>query len=123
MWIMSPVRFELHEGVQGTKQTTILENSNGFELGFSDIMSALSITSQELRDLSEQFNVPRQQRIRGPEGVIYHFADEHLLCMALQTNNVTIEPDEDSGLIVLVGEHTRTTLSIPLERLGEFTSQ
>lgn len=121
--VMSPVRFERHEDIQGTKRTTTQENPEGFELGFSDVKLALGVSSEELKQLSDQFNVPRQQRIRGPEGEIYHYSDEHLLRMALQTNNVMIESDEDSGLIVLVRNDTRTTLSIPLERLGEFTSQ
>ena len=99
-----------------------LENPSGFELGFSDVKLALGVSSQELTALSDKLNVPRQQRIRGPEGVIYHFNDEHLLRMALQTNKVTIESDDESGLIVLVGENVRTTLSISLERLSEFSS-
>ena len=120
---MSPVRFERRESTQGTKQTKIKENPAGFALGFGEVRLALGLSSEELTTLSEQFNVPKQARIRGPEGVIYYYSDEHLLRMVLQTNKVTIEPDEDSGLIVLVGNDIRTTLSIPLERLGEFTSQ
>lgn len=119
---MSPLQFERRENIQSTKRTTTSENPKGFELGFSDVKLALGVSSEELRELSDQFNVPRQQRIRGPEGVTYHFTDEHLLRIALLTNKVTVESDGQSGLIVLVGENVRTMLSIPLERLSEFIS-
>lgn len=119
---MSPVLFERREEIQGTRKKTVKENPAGFALEFGEVRLALGLSSEELTILSKQLNVPKQARIRGPEGVIYHYSDEHLLRMALQTNKVTIEPDEDSGLIVLVGNDTRTTLSIPLERLSEFTS-